>query len=445
MYILTFNCGSSSVKYQLYNWTEKAVLAKGAVERVTIGESFIKHYTCGKAEVEIKHDCPDHKEAISLIIRTLLDPRQGALKNINEIKAVGHRLVHGGEKFTKSVIVNEEAIKIFKEMSALSPLHNPANITGIIAAQAVLPDVPHCVSLDTAWHQTMPDWAYIYALPYEWYEKYGVRRYGFHGTSFLYTAKRAAVLLGKDPFKTNLIILHVGNGASANAVKDGISVDTSMGMTPLEGLVMGSRSGDHDPAIDFFMMRQEKISPDAMESTLNKKSGILGLTGQYTDMRDVMAAREKGDKRADLALELNAYRLRKYIGAYYAVLGRVDAIVFTAGVGEMNHVIREKALSGLEEMGICLDEKKNALSLTRNTETDITRAGSKVKIFVIPTDEELVMTEDTYALLNGTYDIHTNFTYSFQKPDYVNKERADSFAQQLKTRPALADIVAKLP
>lgn len=445
MYILTFNCGSSSVKYQLYSWSAKEVLAKGGVERVAIGGSFIKHYAKGIQEAEIKHDCPDHKEAISLIINTLLDPKLGALKNISEIKAVGHRVVHGGEKFTKSVIVDSEALKTFKEMSALSPLHNPANITGIEAAQAVLPDIPHCASMDTAWHQTMPQVAYTYALPYEWYEKYAVRRYGFHGTSFLYTAKRAAVLLGKDPFKTNLIIMHVGNGASANAVRQGISVDTSMGMTPLEGLVMGTRSGDHDPAIDFFMMRQEKTSPDQQEAILNKKSGLLGITGRYADLRDVLTAMNQGDKRAELALDIYTYRIRKYIGSYYAALGHVDAIVFTAGVGEMSPIVRQKALGGLDDLGICIDEHKNNLSHTRNTETELTGQGSKVRIFVIPTDEELVMTEDTHALLQGTYDVHTHFTYSFQSPSYVNKDRAAMYAQELAKNPDLASIVPRIP
>jgi acetate kinase len=445
MYILTFNCGSSSVKYQLYSWTAREVLAKGAVERVSIGGSFIKHHARGKQEAEIKHNCPDHKEAISLIIRTLLDPELGALKDIGQIKAVGHRVVHGGEKFTKSVIVDAAALKTFKAMAALSPLHNPANITGIEAAQSVLPDIPHCASMDTAWHQTMPETAYIYALPYEWYEKHAVRRYGFHGTSFLYTAKRAAVLLGKDPFQTNLIIMHIGNGASANAVRNGISVDTSMGMTPLEGLVMGTRAGDHDPAIDFFMMRTENISPDLLEASLNKKSGLLGVTGRYADVRDVLTAINQGDKRAALALDLYAYRIKKYIGAYYAALGRVDAVVFTAGVGEMSPVVRQKALAGLEELGIRLDESKNKLSRTRDAETEISAPDSRVKIFVNPTDEELGMTEDTHALLQGTYDVHTHFTYSFQEPGYVNKERAAMFAQDLEKNPDLARIVARVP
>ncbi len=292
MDILTLNCGSSSVKYQLYDWDNKEVRARGIVERVTVGGSFISHYAKGRETVTIEHDCPNHRVAIDLIIRTLLDPKIGALTDINDIKAVGHRLVHGGEKIAKSIVVDDAALRIFRDVADLSPLHNPANIMGIEAAREVLPRVPHTVSLDTAWHQTMPAKAYIYALPYKWYREYGVRRYGFHGTSFLYVAKRAAVLLGKSPFDCNLICMHIGNGASANAVMNGCSYDTSMGMTPLEGLVMGTRAGDHDPAIDFYIMRKEGVAPDILEGTLNKMSGIRGITEKYTDRRDVMKARE---------------------------------------------------------------------------------------------------------------------------------------------------------
>ncbi len=445
MDILVLNCGSSSVKYQLYKWDTKEILAKGIVERVTIGGSFINHYAKGKGRFKKEHECPTHKEAIALITKTLLDPEMGALKDITEIKAVGHRVVHGGEKFAKSVIIDDEALNTFKELADLAPLHNPPNIMGIEAAKEVLPDVPHCAIMDTAWHQTMPERAYIYALPYEWYEKYGVRRYGFHGTSFLYVAKRTAVLLGKDPFDTNLILLHIGNGASANAVKNGISIDTSMGLTPLEGLVMGTRAGDHDAAIGYYIMNKENIKPADMEKTLNKKSGVLGISGKYTDRRDVIQAAEKGDKRAALAIEVETYRLKKYIGAYFATVGHVDAITFTAGVGEMSPLIRAKALEGLEGLGIVFDPEKNALSATRNAETDITGKGSKVKIFVVPTDEELVMTEDTYALLQGVYDVHTNFTYSFQSRDYVNKERAEALKEELKEKPELEKIIARTP
>ncbi len=445
MVILTLNCGSSSVKYQLYDWEAKNVLARGAVERVTVGKSFITHFAFGKGTHKIDKECPTHREAIDLIIQCLLDGEFGAINSLSEIEVVGHRLVHGGEKFAKSTIVSEEAMQVFEQMCDLSPLHNPANITGIRAAQELIPDVPHCASLDTAWHQTMPDFAYMYALPYDWYRKYRIRRYGFHGTSFLYISKRASVLLGLDPFETNLIGLHIGNGASANAVKNGVSVDTSMGLTPLEGLIMGTRSGDHDAAIDFYIMRKEGLSADTLEATLNKKSGVLGITEEHTDRRDILQARANGNERANLAVEMEAYRMRKYIGAYYAALGRVDAVVFTAGVGEMSSPYRKMALEGLQEMGIVLDDEKNALSTCRNAETEISAEGSRVKIFVIPTDEELVMTEDAYALLQGTYDVHTNFSYSFQNRNYTNRERAAALEKNLDAHPELESIVAAIP
>jgi acetate kinase len=442
MVILTLNCGSSSVKYQVYHWEAKESLAGGIVERVTQEGSAITHKVSGMDEYRKEHPCPDHKEAIQLIMETLVDSEHGALSDINEIKAVGHRVVHGGEKFAKSVIVDEKVLATFREIQHLAPLHNPANITGIEAAQAVLPDIPHCAVMDTAWHQTMPKRSFLYALPYEWYRSHGVRRYGFHGTSFLYTAKRAAVLLGKDPFETNLIIAHVGNGASINAVKDGVSVDTSMGLTPLEGLVMGTRSGDIDPAIPFHMMNVGGMQPEEIERALNKKSGVLGITEQYVDRRDIQQAAEKGDELAGLAIEIESYRLRKYIGAYMASLGRVDAIVFTAGVGERGPLIREKAVEGLEFMGIRLDKHRNSISRTKNAETIISTDDSPTKIFVIPTDEELVMTEDTFALMQGTYDVHTNFSYSFEDPGYLNKERNGCVDKDIDELEGLEDILA---
>jgi len=299
--------------------------------------------------------------------------------------------------------------------------------------------------MDTAWHQTMPEKAYIYALPYEWYEKYNVRRYGYHGTSFLYVSKRAAVLLGKNPAEVNSIVCHIGNGASICAIKNGISVDTSMGLTPLEGLVMGTRSGDFDPAIIHYMMNSTDLKTEEIEKALNKKSGLLGITGQYIDRRDIQKAAEKGDARSELAIEIEAYRLKKYIGSYAAALGRVDALVFTAGVGEMAPIIRAKVLEGLDNLGIVTDMDKCMQSHTRNAETDITGNGSKTKIFVIPTDEELVMTEDAVALVEGRYDVHTNFTYSFQSKDYVNHVRAHGLINDIEKEPELSDIIAKIP
>jgi acetate kinase len=379
---------------------------------------------------------------VNLIIKTLTDPATGVISDMGVIKAVGHRTVHGGNKFTKSVIVDDAAMAAFDEMTDMSPLHNPANILGIKAAQKVLPNVPHCAIMDTAWHQTMPKESFLYAVPYEWYEKYSVRRYGFHGTSFLYTAKRAAVLLGKDPFKTNLIIAHLGNGSSINAVKDGCSFDTSMGITPLEGLVMGTRSGDVDPALPFYVMRKTGMNAAEIENALNKKSGLSGISGGLTDRRDIQAAALKENKMAILAQDMEAHRVKKYIGAYQAILGRVDAMVFTAGVGEFAWWMRKKILQGLEGIGIVFDPKKNEMSHTRNTETLISKPESKIPVFVIPTDEELVMTEDAYALMAGTYDLHTNFTYTFQSKDYVNKGRAEGLKEELAKTPELKEIIA---
>jgi acetate kinase len=444
MDILTLNCGSSSLKYQLYRWESRDVLASGIVERVTVGGSFISHYSqrAGK-KIRRERECPNHKVAIEFIVETLLDPEVGAISDLREIKAVGHRVVHGGDRFAKSVIIDDHALATFRELSDLAPLHNPPNITGIEAAREVLPGVPHCAVMDTAWHQTMPKEAFLYALPYPWYENYRVRRYGFHGTSFLYVAKRASVLLGKDPFKTSLVCFHIGNGSSANAVRDGVSVDTSMGFTPLEGLVMGTRAGDHDAAIGYYVMRKEGLRPEAMESMLNRKSGVLGITEKYTDRRDIEIAAEQGDARCQLAIDVEGYRLKKYLGAYAAAVGRLDAVVFTAGVGERGPITRAKCLEGLEHLGIVMDPRRNDLSMTRNAETEITGKGSKVRIFVIPTDEELVMTEDTYALLEGTYDIHTKFTYSFQDPGYKNKARAEQLAHEMVEKKGLAEVVVK--
>ncbi|HOS29714.1 MAG TPA: acetate kinase [Treponemataceae bacterium] len=441
MVILTLNCGSSSAKYQVFDWDKKDVLASGIVERVTQEGSVISHEAMGKEKHTQERPCPTHKEAIELIIETITDKEFGVITDMSVIKAVGHRVLHGGNKFTKSVIVTPEIIETFRSVQDLGPLHNPANIMGIEAAQKVLPSVPHCAVMDTAWHQTMPDTSFMYAVPYEWYEKYDVRRYGFHGTSFLYTAKRASVLLHKEPKDTNVIIAHIGNGASMCAVKNGVCFDTSMGITPLEGLVMGTRSGDCDPALAFYIMRKTGMSVSEIDNTLNKKSGLLGITGKYTDRRDVQKALEGGDERAMLAQNMECYRLKKYFGSYIAAIGPIDAIIFTAGVGEFAPAVREKACAGLEHLGIKLDSKKNWTARTKNAETIISADDSKIKIMVIPTDEELVMTEDAYALMAGTYDVHTRFTYSFQNPSYVNKARAEGLKKDLETNPDLASII----
>ncbi len=445
MVILTLNCGSSSVKYQVYDWDKKDVLATGLVERVSIGGSSITHKAKGKTDHVVEHECPTHTVAIELILNTLVSPEHGVIQDMSSIKAVGHRVVHGGATFTRSVIIEKSFLAGCSDMNDLAPLHNPANFMGIEAAQAVLPDVPHCAIMDTAWHQTMPDYAYSYAVPREWEEVYAVRRYGFHGTSFLYNAKRAAVLLGQDPFKTNLIIAHIGNGASINAVKDGLSYDTSMGMTPLEGLVMGTRSGDIDPGVIFHMIRKAGLTAADVDKALNKKSGILGLTGRWADRRDVEQAADKGDKLALLAQNMESYRIKKYIGAYAAALGRVDALVFTAGVGEMGPITRKLAAEGLENLGIVIDQKKNDLAKCRNAELDITGPGSKVKVFVIPTDEELVMTEDAYALMAGTYKEHSKYRYFFQDKAYLNKSRAEGLMRDLEKKPYLKELIAQIP
>jgi acetate kinase len=391
----------------------------------------------------LEQDCPTHTDAVNLIIKILTDKDKGVISDMSVIKAVGHRVLHGGNKFIKSEIVTPEVLKVFEQVKDLGPLHNPANIMGIEAAQKVLPNVPQCAIMDTAWHQTMPETSFLYAAPYEWYEKYAARRYGFHGTSFLYVAKRAAVLLGKDPLKTNLIICHIGNGASVCAVKNGCGFDTSMGITPLEGLVMGTRSGDMDPALPLYIMRKSGMSAAEMDTALNKKSGLLGITGKYNDRRDVEKAAEEGDKRSALAQEMEAYRLRKYIGSYYAALGcEVDALIFTAGVGEFGAGLRSKFCQGLGKMGFVLDAEKNKLARTRNTESYISADSSPIPIMVIPTDEELVMTEDAVALMEGRYDVHTKFQYSFAKKDYVNKARAEGLKKDLEKNPALQKIIA---
>jgi len=444
MVILTLNCGSSSAKYQVFDWTNKDVLAVGVVERIGLEYSTIEHKAKDKEEYTAKFSSPTHKEAIELIIKMLVDDEYGVISDLSQIGAVGHRVLHGGEIFKKSELVTDFVIKELKELIPLGPLHMPANIMGIEAARKVMPNIPHAIVMDTAWHQTMPEEAFMYALPYSWYTDYNVRRYGFHGTSHLYCAKRAAVLLGKENKDTNVIICHIGNGASVCAVKNGVCVDTSMGLTPLEGLIMGTRSGDLDPAIIPFMMEKTKMTPSEMDATLNKKSGLLGLCG-LTDRRDVHTQAEEGNKRAQLAIKMEGHRIKKYIGAYAALLGRVDAVVFTAGVGEMGEHIRLASLEGIANLGIDVDVEKNNNCRCRNGEFDISKDSSPSRIYVIPTDEELVMTEDAYALMNNTYDIHTNFKYSFEDPNYVNKARARALVKNLEKKPFLNTILVKAP
>jgi len=421
MIIMALNCGSSSVKYQLFDWQKMEVVAKGMVERVIVGGSFIMHEIPGRDNFHHEQECANHQEAIDLVIKTVTDPVHGVLKSVSEISAVGHRVVHGGEKFTCSVLIDSNVLDAVKEVQHLAPLHNPPNIEGIEAAQSLMPTIPHVAIFDTAFHQTMPEHAYIYPLPYEWYKKHQVRRYGFHGTSHLYVSKRAAVLLDKNAKDLNIVTMHIGNGVSHCAIKNGISVDTSMGLTPLEGAVMGTRCGDIDPAIPAFMMQKDNLSAKEIDSILNKKSGVMGITGRFTDRRDVIEHASAGDKRCQLSLEIESYRLKKYIGAYMAVVGKLDAVVFTAGVGEMGAAIREKAVEGLEHIGIILDRERNKGAMTRKRETLISTDDSPVKVYVIPTDEELVFTEDVVGILNGTYTDHMHFQYSFAKDNFVRK------------------------
>jgi acetate kinase len=426
----------------LYDWTQRDVLARGVVERAIVGGSFCVHEVIGRRKVKLSRECPTYTAAVGLILDMLTSSRYGVIKDLREITAVGHRVVHGGEKFAKSVLITPAVLEVFKSLSALAPLHNPPNISGIEAAQEMLPSASHVAVMDTAWHQTLLPPQYVYAVPYEWYEEYGVRRYGFHGTSLLYVAKRAAVLLGKDPFACNIISLHVGNGVSANAVKNGISFDTSMGFTPLEGLVMGTRPGDHDPSLDFYMMRKQGLAIEEIESILNKKSGFLGLTKRYSDRRDIFTAADMGDSQAKLAIEIEVYRLKKYIGAYTAGLDRVDALVWTAGAGEMAAVLRERVMNGLAHLGILMDAEKNSLAQSRNAEFDITAPGSAVRIFVIPTDEEQVLTEDAVAIIEERYDVHDRFQYSFSSTEYRNHLRDAEFKRELKQNPEMRKALA---
>ncbi len=444
MIILCLNCGSSSVKYSLFDWEKKVNIAVGLIERVGTQEALISQEVPGKDKYEMQAPCLDFKTAIKWVLDTLTDKEQGVIPDMSVIGAVGHRVVHGGP-LDKSVLITPDVIKMLKDICQLAPLHNPANVMGMEAAIAVMPDVKHIVIADTAWHQSMPPHAYMYALPYKWFEKYKMRRYGAHGTSYLYNAKRAAALLGKNPFDCNLIICHIGNGASVNAVKNGVSYDTSMGLTPLEGLVMGTRSGDFDASVAFQMMERENISPKDMYTILNKKSGVLGITEKFIDRRDIELAAEKGDARCQLAVDMEAYRIKKYVGSYAAALGRVDAIVFTAGVGERGPIYRELSMTGMEYMGIEFDKERNNAAVTKNAESLISTPESKVKVFVIPTDEEIVFAEDVAAICNGTYDVHTNFKYTFESIDYRNTLRDESLKKELKKKPFLKKCIINTP
>ncbi len=394
MKILVINCGSSSLKYQLFDMNGEKVLAKGLVERIGIEGSQLKAEGNGK-KVVYERKMDDHKAALGYVLDALTNDEVGAVGSLDEIAAVGHRVVHAGEKYSDSVLVNGEVMKALEECIELAPLHNPPNITGIKAIQELMPGKPNIAVFDTAFHQTMPKEQYIYALPYEFYEDYKIRRYGFHGTSHKYVSGRAAEMLGRDISELNIITCHLGNGASLAAIKGGKSVATSMGLTPLEGLVMGTRSGDIDPQIVTFVMAKKGYSIEQINDVLNKKSGVLSISGVSSDFRDIEAAAAQGSERAQLALDVFHDKVRKYIGAYATVLGRVDAIVFTAGLGENSKESREAICKNLEFMNVGIDLEKNNI---RGKEADITAAGSKVRVLVVPTNEELMIARDTLKL-----------------------------------------------
>lgn len=396
MNVLVINCGSSSLKYQLIDMSNEKVLAKGLAERIGIDGSRVKHTSIGKETVVVEKPMKDHKVALEIVINALVDENYGAIKSMDEINAVGHRVVHGGERFARSVKIDDEVMKAIEECADLAPLHNPPNIMGIQACKELMPNVPMVAVFDTAFHQTMPKESYIYPLPYELYEKYGIRKYGFHGTSHKYVANRAAHILGKNIDELNIVTCHLGNGASVAAVKKGKSIDTSMGFTPLEGLAMGTRSGDIDPAIVTFIMDKEKLSIEEVNNLLNKKSGVLGISGVSSDFRDIEKAAEEGNERAQLALDKFCSRVKKYIGAYAAIMGGVDAVVFTAGLGENSPETREEVCKGLEFMGIKIDIEKNNV---RGKETVVSTEDSKVKVLVVPTNEELMIARDTVELI----------------------------------------------
>jgi len=397
MKVLVINTGSSSLKYQLIDMTNESVLAKGVCDRIGLEHSFLKHSKTGSEPVIIEKDLYNHKIAVQEVLSALTDSKNGVISSMSEIAAVGHRIVHGGEKFKESVIIDDKVMDAIRECVELAPLHNPSNIIGIEACRQIMPNIPMVAVFDTAFHQTMPPYAYIYALPYEIYEKYRLRKYGFHGTSHKYVANRAAELLGRPIEELKIITCHLGNGASICAVKNGKSIETSMGFTPLQGLAMGTRSGTIDPAVISFLMEKEKISVKDISDFLNKKSGVLGVSGVSSDFRDVQEAAENGNERAILALDIFCYKVKRFIGDYMGILNGADAVVFTAGIGENNDLVRSKILKDMDFLGIVIDEEKNKV---KGKEMDISAPGARVRTLVIPTNEELAIARETQKLLS---------------------------------------------
>lgn len=396
MNILVLNCGSSSIKYKLYNMNDLSVMAAGGAERIGLEEAFVKVVLADGSKKQIMHDMPDHKEGVNFVFSLLLDPQIGAIKSLSEIDAVGHRIVQGGDKYAESMIIDKSVEAGIEELCDLAPVHNPGHLLGIRAVDALMPDTPQVGVFDNAFHSTMPDYAYLYAIPYNLYEKYHVRRYGFHGTSHRYVSQRACEFLGKDINTQRIITCHIGNGASMAAIKFGKCIDTSMGFTPLAGLMMGSRSGDIDPSAVTYLMEKTGKQPQEMADYLNKECGVLGITGISSDMREVESAAQEGNERAKLALKMYTYRIKKYIGEYAAAMGGVDIIVWTAGVGENQTGLRMDSCSGLEFLGIEMDEENNKI---KGEEVIISTPESKVTVCVIPTDEELMIAKDTMKLL----------------------------------------------
>jgi len=396
MKILVVNVGSSSIKYQVFDMNDESVLAKGLLDRVGIAGTILEHEPMGKDKVVIKQDIADHTEGIKMILEVLVSPEAGCLQNLAEIQAVGHRVVHGGESFARSVLITDEVKKVIRDCFAIAPLHNPPNLKGIEACQAVMPSIPQAAVFDTAFHQTMTPDHYLYALPYEVYLDYKIRRYGFHGTSHEYVSDQAAEMLGKPYDECKIITIHLGNGSSMTAIAKGKVIDTTMGFTPLEGLVMGTRCGDIDPAIVYFLMDKLGLDAAKINDYLNKKSGLLGVSGVSSDMRDIMAAANDGNERAQLALDLFTHRVKHYIGAYMAKLNGCDALVFTAGIGENGYDIRAAICDEMDFLGITMDVEKNKV---RGKKVDVSAADSRVKILVIPTNEELVIARDTLNLV----------------------------------------------
>ncbi len=399
MKVLVLNCGSSSIKYKLYDMTTKEVMAQGGIEKLGLPDSFLKFTLADGSKKIIEKNMPEHTVGVELILEVLTNAEYGCIKSLDEIEAVGHRLVHGGEKFNTSVVITPEVIKQMEACTDLAPLHNPANLKGVAAITKILPNVPQVGVFDTAFHQTMPAHAYMYALPYEYYEKYGVRRYGFHGTSHRYVSRRACEFLGLDYENTKIITAHIGGGGSITAIKNGKSIDTSMGLTPVEGLMMGTRCGDVDLGAMTFLMEKENLDAAAVNALINKKSGVMGVSGVSSDMRDIEAAIAEGNERAKLALDMFEYRLLKYIGAYTAALNGVDVLVFTGGIGENQKQTRDFICRGLEYLGVKYDAELNARS--RGEEIELSTPDSKVRVVVIPTDEELTIASDTVALIKN--------------------------------------------